>query len=159
VTPALKLEHQTQKELAEFLNVSESTVKYWKKNIEVVNTEERTRNLFDLIIEDALKPNADTKQRELAAKLMGLTRKEAEENFEPTATDYAKWARQLIDRLKQDWVQSGGVCPVCSGSQNIFPEIRLDTEQEHRADGKVAGMAVPDGHAGDIPEFSGDSNT
>lgn len=143
-TPAFRVKHQSQKDLADFLAVSESTVRKWIKNSEEDLQAKRSESLYDVIINDAMKPNADTATRKLAAEIMGL-RKKDEEKYEPGAEDYSLWFKELINRLKQNWVQSGGICPVCSGHQVLFSEIRMDSEQEHGSNGQMDDMAVPDG--------------
>lgn len=159
VTPSLKLKHQTQTALADFLNVTAQTIRKWTKGIETDMISSQQDNLLSMIINDALKPNADTRKRELAAKLMGLMKKETEDKtFEPTAENYIKWGRELILRLKQDWVQGGGVCPLCSGHKVLFSDIRMDTEQEHSPDGEVGAVAVPERYDRDIPELQGNHN-
>ena len=155
----LQLKHPTQRELGDFLGVSKATIQTWKRNVVKNSKQERVENLLDLILEDALRPDADTQTRKLAAELTGLKKKENEDNtFEPTAEDYARWGKQLRTRLIQDRVQSGGICFVCGGSKVLFSEVRMDTEQEHSPDGEMADVALPDGYAGHLSGEQGDSD-
>jgi len=78
----------------------------------------------------------------LYAQIKGFTEKQEVSN-EPTPTDINRIAIKVRDSLRKEWEADGGNCPVCGFNKTLCEEPCLDSEQQQRAGGEVAGVGIP----------------
>ncbi len=144
---------RTQAELAKFLEVtaayvsnvlSEGKPKAEKEDFDPQtymqgNLEKIFKKLTATIAE-----KGSAKHIEMALKLMGLLVEKREDihKVEFTPADHTRIARETIIGLREEYLQLGGICPVCNQPQALLNEPRLDTEPEQPEDREVAAVAV-----------------
>ena len=136
---------RTQVEWCEANNINPATIVKWVRLIKtkvLLPSEgdfdikeyirQNLRSITEALVTSA-KSGRNMRSVELALKALGeiLEKKEAT-SFEPTASDYTSYGRAVIERLREDYRQHSGICPLCLQPKVLRPEVCLDTEPEHQ---------------------------
>ena len=139
----------TQVEWAKAHGVSVQALAKWVKKIKknTVSSQDDMETFVAHLKERIYNGTATAKDKELYAKINGwlIERKEVTERFEPSASDYIAYGRRVIEQLRENYSEHGGVCPVCGGLETLCLEPRSDTEPEHEESRELATVAVSSG--------------
>ena len=103
---------------------------------------EDQREIYISLMRIINNPKPSVKALEIAFKMLGILTDKREETikFEP---NYGEWTSNIISRLRDNFKEHGGICPVCSRPHLLDKKLRLHSESEHNTESEVEGVEIP----------------
>ncbi len=138
--------------LAIKLSVSDATLKNWGNQLESDNgdfSEAEITSFKRMLFRDAMGTNAKAKDKELAARMLGVLIERKEEKIAIVITGDEQFRRnkKVREYVEEYELGGGGVDEVRDERPVLLDEVRLHTEQEHGEDSEVGTVGVPSGLA------------
>jgi hypothetical protein len=154
---SLKINFPTQVAIAKHLNISQALATKWNRRLsdEETGSDDDFKSFMSMLRREVFKNRASPKDRELYSKLNNwlVDRKEEKVTLDFSATDHNRIATNIIQRLREEYQEHRGICPVCSRPDLLDEKLRLDTNTDKASEkSEMAVVGLPYRPSQDIPD-------